>query len=130
MDSKANRRAYLCTAALVAVFGWNSPVRSDEGTKVPSRERVALLHRHYPDLIYSVTNNTARLMNNRTMVIDDGDRKSHLQKRRGDGDIEDQLAQIYPVGRCFKGRLKHFDPGLVRNAAFFRNAYGSTRHYV
>ena len=92
-------------------------------------ERVALLQQAYPDLIYSVTNNVLRLMNNRMVVIDDGRAKDHLLKF-SDGDIEDQLAQIYPVGKCAAGRDREFDPGQIRSEAFLRLAYGANEYQV
>lgn len=98
-------------------------------TKVPMRERIAILRQTYPDLIYSVTNKTLRLMSNQTVVVDDGRRKSHLQKRRH-ADIEDQLSQVYPVERCYRGRRRDIDPGLIRSARFLKLAYGANRHQV
>jgi hypothetical protein len=98
-------------------------------SKVPPSERIEILKRSYPDLIFSITRNSLRLMSNRFIAIDDHNEKSHLGKVR-DGDIEDQLSEIYPVGRCYRGRRHHFDPGLIRNMPLFRQAYGSTEHYV
>jgi hypothetical protein len=98
-------------------------------TKVTMSERIEMMRDAYPDVIYSVTNNTLRLMNNSVAIIDDGRDKSHLLKRQ-EADLEDQLSQIYPLGRCFKGRIRDVDPGTMRNENFFRLAYGSNLHRV
>ena len=98
-------------------------------TKVPLAERIELLQQSYPDTIYSATNNTIRLTSNRTMVIDDGADKTRRQKEL-DADIEDQLSEIYPTGKCFRGRLRAFNPGLLRSIPFFKAAYGANLYQV
>lgn len=98
-------------------------------TKIPMRERIEILQRAYPDLIYSITNNVMRLKDNRTVIIDDGEERVHLEKLRR-ADTEDQLSQIYQIGKCYKGRKPGFDPGLIRNRAFFRWAYGKNAYQV
>lgn len=98
-------------------------------SKVSLEERVAALQRAYPDLIYSVSRNTMRLMSNRTIVIDDRRRKD-FGERLHDADIEDQLWQVYPLGKCHTGRRANFDPGLIRSQEFLRLAYGINEHQV
>lgn len=98
-------------------------------TKVPLAERVTILKQSYPDVVYSITNNTLRLINNRTLVIDDGAVRRHMQRLR-DSDIADQLAQVYPIGKCYRGRERDLDAGQLRNEAFFRHAYGANEHQV
>lgn len=130
VKSRAVTVAGAAAAVAILLFPWRSPAaEAASTTTVPMSERIAILHRSYPDLIYSVTNNTARLMNNRTLVLDDGRTKSHLDKRRS-GDIEDQLSQIYPVGRCYRGRTRDFAAGLIRNEAFLMAAYGKNKYQV
>jgi hypothetical protein len=120
----------IAAALLAATWATASmaPALSAE-TRVAMSERIEILHNSYPDVIYSVTNNTLRLMNNAVAIVDDGRDKSHLMKRQ-DADIEDQLSQIYPVGSCFKGRVRDVDPGVMRNEKFFRIAYGNNLHSV
>lgn len=98
-------------------------------TKIPLRERIEVLQRAYPDLIYSITNNVIRLTDNRTVIINDGQERGHLEKIRN-ADTEDQLSQIYPIGKCYKGRKPGLDPGLIRNVSLFQRAYGSNAHEV
>lgn len=123
--------ARITLAAAVMAAGTGPAGASERPVKpqVTTAERIALLHRSYPDLIYSVTNNVLRLTNNRMVVIDDGRERDHLDLLE-DGDIEDQLAQVYPLGKCFKGRKLDFDPGHIRSRAFLRLAYGANRHQV
>lgn len=136
---KGSARASGYLARLLALVGMLAPalalmalpVRAEDGgTKVPMAERVDILARTYPDAIYSVTRNVIRTMSNRHVVIDDEQEKPHWAKLKGGADIEDQLAQIYPVGTCYRGRQRDFDPGAVRSDAFFGIAYGSNEHMV
>ena len=103
--------------------------RADVTTRVSMTERISLLQQTYPDLIYSITSNVLRLMNNRMVVIDDGREKDYLTKLTN-GDIEDQLAQIYPIGKCAPSRKPQFDPGHIRSETFFRHAYGTNAYQV
>lgn len=96
---------------------------------VPLAERVALLQRAYPDLIYAVTNNVLRLMNNRTVIIRDDSKRRYFAEQR-DPDIATQLAQVYPIGKCATGRKPDFDPGRTRSMAFLRAAYGANKYQV
>lgn len=102
---------------------------ADGPTKVSRAERIALLQKAYPDVIYAANNNILRLISNRVVVIDDGRDKDHLTKLT-DGDIDDQLAQIYPIGKCAPGRKREFDPGKVRSETFLRLAYGANEYQV
>jgi D-alanyl-D-alanine carboxypeptidase len=115
--------------ALATVLPAQSALPPPVKSKVSPAERIDILKQSYPDLIFSVTRNSLRLMSNRFITIDDHNEKNHLDKMRN-GDVEDQLSEIYPVGSCYKGRRHHFDPGLIRHMPFFRAAYGSTEHYV
>jgi len=92
-------------------------------------ERIEILHRTYPDLIYAVTRNTLRTTSNRLIVIDDEVEKRHHVKFTN-ADIEDQLSQVYPVGRCYRGRRRDVDPGQMRSRDFLRLAYGANETAV
>ncbi len=117
------------TLAAALMAGGGGAQAANGTSKVAMSERIAILHQSYPDLIYSVTNNVLRLMDNRTVVIDDDRKRKYLAKLR-DADIEDQLAQIYPIGKCATGRKRDFDPGQIRSQAFLRAAYGDNLHQV
>ena len=123
-------RMTLAAALMVSCgHGVDSAQAAPGTTKVPMSERIAILHLSYPDLIYSVTNNVLRLMDNRTVVIDDDRNRKYLAKLQ-DADIEEQLAQIYPLGKCDTGRKRDFDPGQIRSVAFLRAAYGANLYQV
>ena len=113
-------------AGLCWLFGMAS-VQADG--VVPLREKLDVLQSVYRDVIFSVTNNTIRLIDGRIVVVDDGRRKSHLGKVR-DGDIEDMLAQIYPLGKCYKKRSRNQDPGRIRNETLLRALYGKNAYQV
>ena len=60
------------------------------------------------------------------MVIFDGRKKTH-QTRLKTADIEDMMSQPYPVGPCsFEKPKWNYDPGRIRNEAFFRKMYGNS----
>ena len=63
------------------------------------------------------------------VLIDDGAKKSFDQKL-ADADIKDMLSQIYPVVGCGTGHAIDFDPGRIRNEAFFKTIYGATQSEV
>ena len=119
--------ALLAAAITAAPMAAAQPVART--SPVPLAERVALLQRSYPDLIYAVTNNVLRLMNNRTVIIHDDRRRRYLAEQR-DPDIATQLAQVYPIGKCATGRKPDFDPGRTRSMAFLRAAYGANKYQV
>ena len=120
----------LAAALLAGTIAATAPAQATSRDNVVTlTERVALLHQSYPDLIYSVTNNVLRLMNNRTVIIKNDRQRRYLAGHR-DADIADQLAQIYPLGTCAKGRKADFDPGRTRSQAFLRAAYGANLHQV
>ena len=112
-------------AIYILVVTASAPLKAE--TKIAARERIKVLQRSYPDLIYSVTNNIMRLMDNRTVVIDDGRQKLHLEMLRA-ADIEDQLSQIYPIGKCYNARKPGFEPGRIRSMQFLHRAYGANKH--
>ncbi len=123
--SKARTKASAAVAVCILSMSASGSLQAE--TKIPLRERIEVLQRSYPDLIYSITNNILRLMDNRTVVISDGREKMHLEMLR-EADIEDQLSQIYPIGKCYKTRQPGFNPGLIRSMPFFHSAYGANQH--
>ncbi len=126
-------------AALSVAFiagGGIAPSQAMAQAMVTLDERIALLRAAYPRAIRAVTQSgdgrgSFLVMADGTLIqIDDGVRKSHQQKLR-DADIEDMLAQVYPVGRCVRGKpARNFEPGRVRNTRFFRSVYGQSRKGV
>lgn len=124
------RQAFVAALISITAALPNAAQASDQGpTKVPMAERVAILQQTYPDLIYSVTNNVMRLMSNRHVLIDDGQTKTRRETEH-DADVQEQLSEIYPTGRCFRGRKPGADPGILRAIPFLKAAYGANLHQV
>jgi D-alanyl-D-alanine carboxypeptidase len=110
-------------ATWIAVLASSASANAD----VPMSERLALLKAAYPEAGLVVAGNYLVVRGGRRIVIDDGRSKSHQDKLRN-ADIEDMLSQIYPIGACVTGKPpRNFDPGRIRNDAFFRAVYGSTK---
>jgi hypothetical protein len=66
-----------------------------------------------------------RLKNGRSVVYDDG-RPKTFEDRLASPDLEDMLAQIYPIGTPRQAPPLDFDPGRVRVGAWFDAAYGGS----
>lgn len=114
-------------AAITGLAGAPGAVFADKPMAL--MEKLALMQVSYPETIFAVTNNTMRLMSGRILLVEDGREKSH-RERFDQPDVEDTLAQVYPLGKCYRGRRKHADPGRIRHELFFREAYGYNQHRV
>lgn len=89
-------------------------------------EKLELLARAYPDAIAEVDDGALILRDGGpALTIDDGKKKSHAQKL-ANGDIEDSLSQIYPLGACAKPPAADFDPGRIRSEALMKRLYGGS----
>lgn len=96
---------------------------------VSNSERLKVLREVYAGHIASVDGGQIKMSNGTPIVIDDGDDKSHDEKLAR-ADIEDMLSQVYPMSGCLAldaGLPKDFDPGRIRNQAFFEAIYGKTK---
>ncbi len=61
------------------------------------------------------------------MLWDDGVEKSDYRTLLDQADLEDQMVQVYPVGRDFPRPIPvDFDPGRVRHTDFFLKMYGNS----
>ena len=109
----------------------------DESIKGPeARDRGAVptgldcLRRAYPDQVCGVEADGLVLCNGTYLVYDDGRAKSHTERLR-DPDLQDMMAQKYPVaGSRAEPPAPDFEPGRVRHAPFFRAMYGETPQQV
>lgn len=92
--------------------------------------KLDLLLKSYPDSLSSVEGGKLHFRDGGApLLVDDGRAKSHSQALKG-ADIEDMLAQIYPMGPCQTRPAVNFDPGRVRVDAFFRRLYGNSKKAV
>ena len=118
---KAGRCILLLAGALLA--GASS---ARGGEAIPLAARLEGLAQSYPAYIAGIEGNHLILRDGHRIVIDDGKEKTHEQKL-DDADIEDMLSQVYPMGACYAGGQPavNFDPGRIRNQAFFARLYGA-----
>ena len=100
------------------------------GNSITLSERLKILKQAYPQTISTIAANKLRLQDGSSLAIDDGKAKNHADKLKNP-DIEDMLWQIYPLGSCAKGKpRRNFDPGRIRNEAFYRAVYGDSKSAV
>ncbi len=78
----------------------------------------------YPDHLIRFENNFIVWKDGTKMVWDDGKADKTFQELEENADLEDMFAFEYPKGAAiFK---ENFDPGRIRNEAFFRKMYGES----
>jgi hypothetical protein len=84
----------------------------------------------YPDFIAGFSDNHLIFKDGTQMVWDDGIKNKTFADLLGKPDLKDMFSQPYAVGRLTTVPAKNFDPGRVRNEAFFLKIYGSTEKEV
>ncbi|MBP6639763.1 MAG: M15 family metallopeptidase [Bacteroidia bacterium] len=78
----------------------------------------------YPDHLDRFENNFIVWKDGTKMLWDDGKAGKTFQELEENADLEDMFAFEYPKGAAiFK---ENFDPGRIRNEAFFRKMYGES----
>ncbi|MGF1649269.1 MAG: M15 family metallopeptidase [Hyphomicrobiaceae bacterium] len=125
-------RAACAFAVLAAAVSVASVSPAVAGAGAPDLDtRLRLLIESYPGVVEAVEGNTLRLASGAGLVIDDGRQKTHEQKL-ADADIEDMLSQVYPLVACAGDSKpeRNFDPGRIRNEAFFKAVYGASEAAV
>lgn len=79
----------------------------------------------YPGL-FEISGNTLRWSDGTTMVWDDGEIRSAAELIKSP-DIEDMFHYVYPpAGTAIHAPAQDFDPGRIRNEAFFKKLYGAS----
>ena len=115
-------------AAWLFAIGYAPPVNAE----IVFDERMKLLLASYRSAIETIEGNTLVMRDGTRITIDDGQIKSHQQKLKS-ADVEDMLSQIYPTLACRKINAKperNFDPGRIRNDAFFKAVFGNSADAV
>jgi hypothetical protein len=84
----------------------------------------------YPGYVSGYANGCIVFKDNTTMVWDDGIKNKSLINRLEKPDLKDMFWQQYTKGAPASVPPKNFDPGRVRNEAFFTKIYGSTAKQV
>ena len=92
---------------------------------------IQCLLKAYPQHLCSATATTLVGCDGRVFPYDDGVAKPDHDQLLDTADLEDQMAQRYPLGRdAASPPAVNFEPGRVRNDAFFRWMYGNSRAEV
>lgn len=116
------RKSIIIVASLIS-FAMSSNAGADDQLLA----KLEILKKHYAEHITAIEENFIIFKDGGKIRIDDGIKKDHQQKLK-QADIEDMLSQIYPVGKCNDGRMtKDNDPGRIRNDAFFRQIFASSK---
>lgn len=90
---------------------------------------VKKLMRAYPQQIIDFNSNKIIFKDGSSIVYDDEKRKS-FQEILDNPDVEDQFEYRYVKGKANPRLTKNNDPGRIRNIAFFKKIYGSTKDEV
>jgi hypothetical protein len=104
-------------ALLFAVLAAASPALADMASGLE------LIRRCYPEAVKAVDANGLTLTDGARLPYDDGRAKS-AEQALDDPDIEDMLAQPYPLSRVTSEPAPDFHPGRRRVTALFKAAYG------
>ena len=80
----------------------------------------------YPQQIIDFKSNKIVFKDGSSMIYDDEKKKS-FQETLDNPDIQDQFKYNYVKGRTKNIPTKNQDPGRIRNIAFFKKIYGSTK---
>ena len=104
---------------------------ASEAAEISLAERIEALRAAYPGEITDVGSTHLTMRDGSRIEIDDGRQKTFEEMLTG-ADIEDMLAQVYPMDGCASdgSAPADFDPGRVRNEAFFRSVYGTSKRAV
>lgn len=101
-----------------------------QAARVTLAEKLVILKDTYPTVVTDIRGSAIILPDGRAVAADDGEKKSHQDKLKR-ADIEDQLSQVYPLGRCVTGSPKrNFDPGRIRDEAFMKRLFGGSKKEV
>ena len=84
----------------------------------------------YPDFVTDFSNNHLIFKDGTRMIWDDGIKNKSYKDLLEKPDLKDMFGQAYSTGQLKSPPAKNFDPGRVRNEAFFMKIYGSTEKQV
>jgi len=84
----------------------------------------------YPDFVKSYQNNYIILKDGTKLLWNDGIKSKSAKLLLDKPDIEDMFNQKYTTGTLKSSPAVNFDPGRVRNEAFFMKMYGASEREV
>ena len=118
--SRWTKRGLAVAAALAAALP------SARAAEPDLAARLRLLVEAYPESLSGVADNALAFRDGGpSLMIDDGKVKDH-QAALADGDVEDSLRQLYPLGACDMKPAVNADPGRIRSDALMMRLYGKS----
>ena len=84
----------------------------------------------YPNFVTGFADNNLVFKDGTKLRWDDGIKNKSNQQLLDEPDLKDMFNQKYPVGKLATPPAQNFDPGRIRNMAFFEKIYGSTEKQV
>jgi len=93
-------------------------------------EKLRLLVAAYPETLAGVEDGRLTFLDGgEPLLIDDRKAKDHFAKL-AQGDVEDSLSQVYPVGPCETKPAVNVDPGRIRSDRLMMRLYGASAREV
>lgn len=84
----------------------------------------------YPGFVSGFSNNHLIFKDGSKLLWDDGVKNKPFKTLLEKPDLKDMFTQAYKMGLLKTPPVKNFDPGRIRNEAFFMKMYGSTENEV
>jgi peptidoglycan LD-endopeptidase CwlK len=128
---------------VVMVFGWSScrPTPTEENESAsriiavanelpaqPAQDPNMLrLVKAYPDFLATASGNEIVWKDGTRMIWDDGKEKT-FEEMESNADLEDMFHYVYPKDSVIY--QENYDPGRLRNDAFFKKMYGNSAQAV
>lgn len=88
------------------------------------------LKKAYPDFVADFSDNRLIFKDGTKMIWDDGIKNKPWQQQLDNPDLKDMFLQAYTTGTLKNSPAQNFDPGRIRNQAFFEKMYGSSEKIV
>jgi hypothetical protein len=110
---------FVLLVALLASGGLQAAAQQE-----PRPDPLASLVKAYPDFLDRIDGNDLVWKDGTRMRIDDGQGPKTFEAMLDHPDVKDMFAITYPVGEKGLAPEVNFDPGRIRNTAFFKKMYG------
>lgn len=128
----------LITILLLCLLNYNLHFKSNSLTHHIVSNQIAdtipqaakALINSYKDFIVGYADNHIIFKDGSKLIWDDGIKNKSLKSRLDQPDLKDMFIQKYVKGILASPPATNFDPGRVRNEAFFRKIYGNTQQQV
>ena len=107
---------------------WGSMMPAHQTDNIPPD--VQKIIKSYPGFVSGFANNYLLFKDGSKLLWDDGIKNESVTQLLDKPDLKDMFNQAYPTGKLTGSPAVNFDPGRVRNEAFFEKMYGATEQQV